>query len=76
MVQAARQATGEADRGRPSGHAPPGCGTAWEQAAYAVAAWAYVAPFLWVAPFLAAPPLWIASFAQAPERSNSNQPLR
>lgn len=46
---------------------PAAAAPVWQQAAYVAAAWAYMAPFLWVSPFLMAPPLWISVLAQPPE---------
>lgn len=46
---------------------PAAAARVWQQAAYVAGAWAYMAPFLWVSPFLMAPPLWISVLAQPPE---------
>ncbi len=40
----------------------------WQQAAYVAAAWTYMAPFLWLSPFLVNPPVWVIGLAGASER--------
>jgi hypothetical protein len=47
-----------------------GLASGWVQGAYVAALWAYSAPFIWLAPFLASPPLWISALALAPEHAD------
>lgn len=77
VVRVARMATGRAEMPQPSPARPPaqarsrtaaptGLIAASQQAAYVAGAWFYIAPFLWVSPFLVAPPLWISALAMPP----------
>lgn len=70
MVRVARLAT---DRARPAASdrqsqpgAAPRAATAWDQTIKAATGWMYLAPLLWVSPFLWNPPLWIAALTQLP----------
>jgi len=72
MVGVARLAT---DRARPAASdrpsqpgADPRATTVWDQTIKAATGWMYLAPLLWVSPFLWNPPLWIAALTQLPER--------
>jgi hypothetical protein len=73
LVQAAREATGRSDPSPPKPNvlAPARVSPPYEQLFRAMAAWAYITPFVLAFPFLANPPGWIAVLSQLRPRDRA-----
>ncbi|HEX9464187.1 MAG TPA: hypothetical protein VGB82_16435 [Alphaproteobacteria bacterium] len=75
LVQAAREATGRNDPSPAKPHvlAPARPSPIHEQTFRAMAAWAYITPFLFAFPFFLNPPGWIAVLSQLPTRDDATR---